>query len=57
MGTQKAFDKIQNPFIKILQKGVTFSKMVDGNIPQHNKFIYVKPTTNTINGEKLKLLL
>ena len=57
MGTQKALDKIQNPFIKILQKGVTFSKMVDGNIPQHNKFIYVKPTTNTINGEKLKLLL
>ena len=47
---EKAFDKIQHPFmIKTLQKagiGGTYLNII--------KAIYDKPTTNILNGEKLK---
>ena len=47
---EKAFDKIQHALmIKTLRSGHR------GNLPQHNKAIYDKPTANIIvNGEKLK---
>ena len=46
----KAFDKIQHPFmIKTPKSGHK------GNLPQHSKAIYDKPTANIIlSGEKLK---
>ena len=50
MYAEKAFDKIQHPFvIKILQ-------VVDTEGSYHNvvKAIYNKPTVNIFNGEKLK---
>ena len=49
--TEKAFDKIQHPFmIK------TLTKMgIDGTYPNIIKAIYDKPTANIVlNGEKLK---
>ena len=47
---EKAFDKIQHPFkIKTLQK-----EGIDGTYLNIIKAIYVKPTTNILNGEKLK---
>ena len=47
---EKAFDKIQHPFmIKSLQK-----EGIDGTYLNIIKAIYVKPTTNILNGEKLK---
>ena len=48
---EKAFDKIQYPFmIKDCQQS-----RHRGNIPQHNKAIYDKPTHSIIvNSEKLK---
>ena len=51
MDAEKAFDKIQHPFmIKILQKGGT-----EGTCLNIIKAIYDKPTANIIlNGEKLK---
>ena len=52
--TEKAFDKIQHPFmIKTLQKMGT-----EGNYLNIIKAIYDKPTANIIlNGEKLKAFL
>ena len=49
--TEKAFDKIQHPFmIKILQKAG-----IEGTYLNIIKAIYNKPTANIIlNGEKLK---
>ena len=49
--TEKAFDKIQHPFlIKTLQRVV-----IDGTYLNIIKAIYGKPTANIIlNGEKLK---
>ena len=52
--TEKAFDKIQHPFmIK------TLTKMgIDGTYPNIIKAIYDKPTANIIfNGKKLKAFL
>ena len=47
---EKAFDKIQHPFIKTLQKAGT-----EGTYPNIIKAIYDKPTANIIlNGKKLK---
>ena len=48
---EKAFDKIQNPFmIKALQKGG-----IEGTFLNIIKAIYDKPTANIVlNGEKLK---
>ena len=47
---EKAFDKIQHSFmIKTQQTGYR------GNIPQHNKGLYEKPTANImLNDEMLK---
>ena len=48
---EKAFDKIQHSFMikKTPESGHR------GNLPQHNKAIYDKPTANIIlNGEKLE---
>ena len=52
--TEKAFDKIQHPFvIKILQKAG-----IEGTYLNIIKAIYDKPTANIIlNGEKLKAFL
>ena len=48
--TEKAFDKIQHPFIiKTLRKAG-----IEGTYLNIIKAIYVKPTTNILNGEKLK---
>ena len=51
MDTEKAFDKIQHPFmIKTLQKA-----SIEGTYLNIIKTIYDKPTANIIlNGEKLK---
>ena len=51
IGSEKAFDKIQHPFmIKILQKA-----RIEGTYFNTIKAIYDKPTGNIIlNGEKLK---
>ena len=47
---QKAFDKIQHPFmIKTLQK-----VGIEGTYLNIVKAIYDKPTANILNGEKLK---
>ena len=47
---QKAFDKIQHPFmIKTLQKAG-----IEGTYLNIIKAIYEKPTANILNGEKLK---
>ena len=47
---EKAFDKIQNPFmIKTLQKAG-----IEGTYLNIIKAIYDKPTANILNGEKLK---
>ena len=47
---EKAFDKIQHPFIiKILQK-----VGIEGTYFNIKKAIYDKPTGNILNGEKLK---
>ena len=53
MDAQKAFDKIQHPFmIKTLQK-----LGIEGTYLNIEKAIYDKPTVNIIlNGEKLKAL-
>ena len=48
---EKAFDKIQHQF---MTKNPPESRH-RRNVPQHNKAIHDKPTTNSIlNGEKLK---
>ena len=54
MDAEKAFDKIQHPFmIKTLQK-----MGIEGNCLNIVKTMYDKPTANTIlNGEKLKACL
>ena len=50
IGAEKAFDKIQHPFmIKTLQKNGHRR-----NLPQHSKAVYDKPTANILNVEKLK---
>ena len=51
IGAEKAFDRIQHPFmIKILQKAG-----IEGTYLNLIKAIYDKPTANIIlNGEKLK---
>ena len=51
LDTEKAFDKIQHPFmIKTLQK-----MGIEGTYLNTEKAIYDKPTENIIlNGEKLK---
>ena len=51
IGAEKAFDKVQHPFmIKTLQK-----VGIEGTYLSIIKAIYDKPTTNiTLNGEKLK---
>ena len=47
---EKAFDKIQHPFlIKYLKKVGT-----EGSYPKITKAIYERPTTNILNGEKLR---
>ena len=47
---EKAFDKIQHPFmIKTLQKAG-----IEGTYLNIIKTIYDKPTSNILNGEKLK---
>ena len=47
---ENAFDKIQHPFIKTLQKAG-----IEGTYLNIIKAIYNKPTTNTIlNGDRLK---
>ena len=47
---EKAFDKIQHPFIiKTLQKAG-----IEGTYLNIIKAIYDKPTANILNGEKLK---
>ena len=47
---EKAFDKIQHPFtIETLQK-----MGIEGTYLNIVKAIYDKPTTNILNGEKLK---
>ena len=47
---EKAFDKIQNPFmIKTLQKAG-----IEGTYLKIIKAIYDKPTASILNGEKLK---
>ena len=47
---EKAFEKIQHPFmIKTLQK-----MDIEGTYHNIVKAIYDKPTTNILNGEKLK---
>ena len=47
---EKAFDKIQHPFMmKTLQKA-----MIEGTYLNIINAIYDKPTTNILNGEKLK---
>ena len=47
--TEKAFDKIQHPFlIKTLQ-----SVGIEGAFPSILKAIYEKPTANILNGEIL----
>ena len=47
---EKAFDKIQHPFmIETLQKAG-----IEGTYLNIIKAIYDKPTTNMLNGEKLK---
>jgi len=48
--TEKAFDKIQHPFmIKALQKAG-----IEGTYLNKIKAISDKPTANTLNGKKLK---
>ena len=51
IGAEKAFDKIQHPFmIKTLQRAG-----IEGTCNNIIKAIYHKPTANiTLNGEKLK---
>ena len=47
--SEKAFDKIQYPFMR---------KIIEGTYLSIRKAIYDKPTANiTFNGEKLKLFL
>ena len=49
---EKLFDKIQHPFM--IKKKPPESRH-RGNLPQHNKGIYDKPTANIVlNGETLK---
>ena len=51
--TEKAFDKIQHPFMIFLknpQKAV-----IEGTYLNIIKAIYDKPTANIFNGEKLKI--
>ena len=51
--TEKAFDKVQHPFlIKALQ-----SVGIEGTNLSIIKVIYEKPTTNVLNGEKLRAFL
>ena len=54
IGAEKAFDKVQHPFlIKILQ-----SVGIEGTYFNIIKAIYGKPTANIVlNGEKLKAFL
>ena len=50
VGTEKAFNKIQHPFmVKTLQKAD-----IEGTYLNIIKAIYDKPTANIISGEKLK---
>ena len=52
VGAEKAFDKIQHPFmIKTLQK-----MGIEGTYLNIVKAVYDKPTANILNGEKLKVL-
>ena len=48
--TEKAFDKIQQPFML-----KTFNKLgIDGEYLKIIRVIYDKPTSNILNGQKLK---
>ena len=53
IGAEKSFGKIQHPFL--IKKEKPSESEHRGNLPQHNKAIYDKPTANFIlSGEKLK---
>jgi len=47
---EKAFDKIQHPFMILKKRSVKYRD----HVLQHKKAIYDKPIANIINGEKQK---
>ena len=50
---ERAFDKVQHPFM--IKKKNAQQSGSRGNIPQHNKATYEKPTANiTLNRQKLR---